>query len=215
MSALGHKRNVSTQVDDLASHPTEEAHCLLVKGCNLGPHQFRTRNNLIGTQRTQSNSNENPAKSTKPIDILPLITVWLQVRVLPGPPVFAREASFGSASPRHQFEAQRDAVAPQPTGKADRCRECRLGKAIVAGKIGVAPAPTKISKTTPCKVETARKYGFSRAAEIPLLARAKPKGLRGVVQGLAGGDAAMPHSKPAQCLRSGQTDARSQSTVGS
>ncbi|WP_334501272.1 hypothetical protein [Bradyrhizobium sp. AZCC 1678] len=35
----------------------------------------------------------NPAKSTKLIDILPLITVWLQVRVLPGPPAF-----YGSAS---------------------------------------------------------------------------------------------------------------------
>jgi len=47
------------------------------------PHQFRTRNNLIRTQRTRSKSNKNAAKSTKLIDILPLITVWLQVRVLP------------------------------------------------------------------------------------------------------------------------------------
>jgi hypothetical protein len=30
---------------------------------------------------------QNAAKSTKLIDILPLITVWLQVRVLPGPPL--------------------------------------------------------------------------------------------------------------------------------
>jgi hypothetical protein len=50
-------------------------------------HQFRTRNDLIKTQRTRSNSNENAAKSTKLIHILPLITVWLQVRVLPGPPM--------------------------------------------------------------------------------------------------------------------------------
>src|SRR5882757_2995119 len=47
------------------------------------PHQFRTRNNLIRTQRTRSKSNKNAAKSTKLIDILPLITVWLQVRALP------------------------------------------------------------------------------------------------------------------------------------
>jgi predicted dienelactone hydrolase len=29
---------------------------------------------------------ENARKSTKPIVVLPLITVWLQIRVLPGPP---------------------------------------------------------------------------------------------------------------------------------
>jgi hypothetical protein len=51
------------------------------------PHQFRTRNNLIRTQRTRSKLNKNAVKSTKLTDLLPLITVWLQVRVLPGPPV--------------------------------------------------------------------------------------------------------------------------------
>jgi hypothetical protein len=50
------------------------------------PHQFRTRNELIEPQQTRSNLDENAGKSTKPIDILPLMTVWLQVRVLPGPP---------------------------------------------------------------------------------------------------------------------------------
>jgi hypothetical protein len=39
------------------------------------PHQFRTRNNLNEPQRTRTKSNENPVKSTKLIDILPLITV--------------------------------------------------------------------------------------------------------------------------------------------
>jgi hypothetical protein len=38
-------------------------------------------------QRTRSNSTESPAKSTNLIDIPSLITVWLQVRVLPGPPM--------------------------------------------------------------------------------------------------------------------------------
>jgi hypothetical protein len=33
--------------------------------------------------RTQTNR----SKSTKRIDMLPFITVWLQIRVLPGPPV--------------------------------------------------------------------------------------------------------------------------------
>jgi hypothetical protein len=47
-------------------------------------HQFRTRNGLIESQQTRSIRNENAAKSTKPTIIPPLITVWLQVRVLPG-----------------------------------------------------------------------------------------------------------------------------------
>jgi hypothetical protein len=50
----------------------------------MTPHQFRTRNNRDRTRRKPSNPNENAAKSTGPINILPLITVWLQVRVLPG-----------------------------------------------------------------------------------------------------------------------------------
>jgi hypothetical protein len=50
----------------------------------MGPHQLRTRNDLTKTQRTQSNPNWNAAISTKLTIVLPLITVWLQVRVLPG-----------------------------------------------------------------------------------------------------------------------------------
>jgi hypothetical protein len=51
-----------------------------------GPHQFRTRNELNKTQRTRSITDENAGKSTITTVILPLITVRLQVRVLPGPP---------------------------------------------------------------------------------------------------------------------------------
>jgi hypothetical protein len=50
------------------------------------PHQFRTGNDLAKAQRTRSISDENATNSTKPNFILPLITVWLQVRDLPGPP---------------------------------------------------------------------------------------------------------------------------------
>ena len=60
------------------------------------PHQFRTRNDLTKTKRTRSNSRESIGKSTKLTVILPLITVWLQVRVLPGPPIFACSASYGT-----------------------------------------------------------------------------------------------------------------------
>jgi hypothetical protein len=75
-----------------ASHPTAEAHCLLAKGCNPGPHQFRTRNNLIGTQQMRSRANNNTEKSTKLLDFLSLITVWFLVRVQAGPPMFARDS---------------------------------------------------------------------------------------------------------------------------
>jgi hypothetical protein len=48
------------------------------------------------------------------IDILPLITVWLQVRVrvLPGPPAFAGFASYGLAS--HPLA---QAAAPELIGR--------------------------------------------------------------------------------------------------
>src|SRR5437868_4172786 len=45
------------------------------------PHQFRTRNSPNEPLRTRSNPNENAVKSTSAIDVLPLRTVWLQVRV--------------------------------------------------------------------------------------------------------------------------------------
>jgi hypothetical protein len=41
------------------------------------PHQFRTRNDLIKSQRTHSISDENATRSTILTFILPLITVWL------------------------------------------------------------------------------------------------------------------------------------------
>jgi hypothetical protein len=62
------------------------------------PHQFRTRNDLTKPQQTRSNLNENSAKSTNPINFPSLITVWLQVRVLPGPPRFALRATHGAAT---------------------------------------------------------------------------------------------------------------------
>jgi hypothetical protein len=55
-------------------------------GQNILPHQFRTRNDRIKAQRRRAIQNENAGKSTNLTIILPLITVWLQVRVLPGPP---------------------------------------------------------------------------------------------------------------------------------
>ena len=80
----------------------------------LAPHPFRTRNDLAEPQQTRSKSNENTAKSTKLVDILPLITVWLQVRVLPGPLSLAKRVK---------------AAAPKPTwAKAGCARELRLGK---------------------------------------------------------------------------------------
>jgi len=59
-----------------------------------GRPQFRTRNDLNKPQRTRSKSNENAVKSTKLIDILPLITVWLQVERFPNRQ--PNQTSFGS-----------------------------------------------------------------------------------------------------------------------
>jgi hypothetical protein len=56
---------------------------LLANSGNLGLHQFRARNNLIGAQQKRSKANK---KSAKLLDFIPLITAWLQVRVLPDTP---------------------------------------------------------------------------------------------------------------------------------
>jgi len=56
---------------------------IIAWSANAEPHQFRTRNDLNKPQRTRSKSNENRTKSTKLIDILPLITVSLQLQDLP------------------------------------------------------------------------------------------------------------------------------------
>jgi hypothetical protein len=53
--------------------------CLALDSGFQTPHQFRTRNDAIETQRMLPNEYENTAKSTNAIDILPLITVWLQI----------------------------------------------------------------------------------------------------------------------------------------
>jgi hypothetical protein len=70
-------------------------------------HQFRTRNDLIKTQRARSNSNEDAAKSTKLISIPPLITLWLQVRALSEPTTksIAQNPVYG-----------RDGLSPQVSG---------------------------------------------------------------------------------------------------
>jgi len=66
----------------------------------------------------RSNADETAVKSTKLIDILPLITVWFLVRVQAGPPAFAREASEG--------------CPPKPSAKAGRVRELRLASHFVS-----------------------------------------------------------------------------------
>jgi hypothetical protein len=58
------------------------------------------QNDLSEPQQTRSNADETRAKSTKLIDSPSLITVWLQVRVLPGPPRFALRATRGAATSR-------------------------------------------------------------------------------------------------------------------
>jgi len=88
MTALRHKLPVTILAQGCRDSPTsivqlKSQYRTVRDQASEAPHQFRTRNNLIRTQRTRSKSNKNAAKSTKLIDILPLITVWLQVRALP------------------------------------------------------------------------------------------------------------------------------------
>src|SRR5258707_2493975 len=51
------------------------------------PHQFRTRNDRSETQQTRSNASNLQEDQRQQFLPPPLITVWLEVRVLPGPPV--------------------------------------------------------------------------------------------------------------------------------
>ena len=69
-----------------ASQPTAETNRKPLIKFRFGPHQFRTRNELNKGQQTRTKTNKIQGKSTNLIDILSLITVWLQVRLLPGPP---------------------------------------------------------------------------------------------------------------------------------
>jgi hypothetical protein len=67
-------------------------------------------------QRTRSNSNENAAKSTK-LDIRSLITVWLQVRVLPGHHAHPSGYAWRSRAGPTQLERRvsEDGLAPKPS----------------------------------------------------------------------------------------------------
>jgi hypothetical protein len=75
------------------------------------------------TQRTRTKSNKNEGISTDLIDILPLITVWLQVRVLPGPPVNQTLVDF-------QF-AGRGVTAPGTPHFVARCHASAIGKLLL------------------------------------------------------------------------------------
>jgi hypothetical protein len=57
-------------------------------------------------------SNENTAKSTNLIDVLPLIAVGLQLRVLPGPPVNQGFIRYRSGSPHQKRRASSKPAMP-------------------------------------------------------------------------------------------------------
>jgi hypothetical protein len=73
--------NVVTRAFERSGGRPAEASCREIRASHLS-HQFRTRNDIDKAHQTRSESSENAVKSTKLIDILPLITVWLQVQVL-------------------------------------------------------------------------------------------------------------------------------------
>ena len=102
---------------------THSSHPSLAADANLGspsePHQFRTRINRIEAQRTRSKSNKSAGKSTNPIDILPLITVWLQVQdrsyrgnCYSAAPVSAPDWSFVTRQPSASHTRQRGTARP-------------------------------------------------------------------------------------------------------
>jgi hypothetical protein len=71
-------------------------------------HVYRTSfaPETISPERNEHDqSNENAAKSTIASFIQSLITVWLQVRVLPGPPT--RLAALPALFPPHQMACER------------------------------------------------------------------------------------------------------------
>jgi hypothetical protein len=59
--------------------------------------QLRLRNEWEGRTQTRSKSNNSCRFQRNRCGFLPLITIWPQVRVLPGPPIFACNASYGTA----------------------------------------------------------------------------------------------------------------------
>src|SRR5712675_2476388 len=98
--------------------------------------QLRLGNEWEGRTQTRSKRNNSCRFQRNRCGFLPLITVWLQVRVLPGCRAGAHRAKAGCAA-----------------------RELRLGKPCCDHQRERQPQgptrlslPTKISKTTPCKV---------------------------------------------------------------
>ena len=61
--------------------------------------QLRLGNEWEGRTQTRSKRNNGCRFQRNRCGFLPLITVWLQVRVLPGPPRFALRATRGAARP--------------------------------------------------------------------------------------------------------------------
>jgi hypothetical protein len=83
------------------------------------PHQFRTRNDGIEVHQTLPNIGKSPGKSTTVCFALPLITVWLQVRVLPGPPAISKlcghfENDLISALRTTRFRFENDSISDLP-----------------------------------------------------------------------------------------------------
>jgi hypothetical protein len=87
------------------------------------PHQFRTRNDRIKAERRRSIQDENAGKSTNLTFSPPLVTVWLQVRVLPGPPVNQTLVDFQLAC--------RGVTAPGTPRFVARCHASAIGKLLL------------------------------------------------------------------------------------
>src|SRR5712691_8424802 len=93
--------------------------------------QLRLRNEWEGRTQTRSKRNSSCRFQRNRCGFLPLITVWLQVRVLPRPPIFACSASYGTADhpvSRALDTADRAYVLDQGGGGLPRWRARTAGR---------------------------------------------------------------------------------------
>jgi len=131
-------------------------------------------------------------------------------------PSLASRASARQASPGPSKAKRAKVVSPKGEGaKADRCRERRGRRADHRRKGQRRPRSDKNIENNPMQSRNCAQIRVFTRGRKSLVGESQTKGAAWRCSGTGWGDAAMPHSKPARCPRSGQTDARSQSKVES
>ena len=118
--------------------------------CSSGPVgvPVGSRMNVNERRRSQTIDVKNPEKTRAFCSPRALITVWLQVRVLPGPPAFAREASEGCRAEANgeggPLSRELRLGKPVPQAPSEASEGCRAEARQGAG--GLVPFPQKYRK---------------------------------------------------------------------